>query len=112
MDEPAPEQVEPGPAAPLEEENEGKEEKMEAPVRVESAVAAAASKTTKFRFDVTNSKHRTLLVGLIPIFLDITKHMGVIIHGLNTCGVERFAGERYMYATTTTIPPTLTLSRG
>ena len=93
MDEPAPDQVEP--AAPLQEENEGKEEKMEAPVRVESAVAAAASKTTKFRFDVTNSKHRTLLVGLVPIFLDITKHMGVIIHGLNTCGVERFARERY-----------------
>ena len=94
MDEPTPDQVEP--AAPLEEENEGKEEKKEAPGRVESAVAAAASKMTKFRFDVTNSKHRTLLEGLVPIFLDIIKHMGVIIHGLNTCGAERFARERYV----------------
>lgn len=106
MDEPTPDQVKP--AAFLKEENEGKEERKEAPVRVEPAVAAA-SKMTKFRFAVTNSKHCTLLVGLVPIFLDITKHMGVVIHGLNTCGVERFAREQYMYPTPPTIPPTLAL---
>jgi hypothetical protein len=51
-------------------------------------------KSNKFRFDVANAKHRSLLAGIVPIFLNIFAHIGVILHGQHTCGAERYARER------------------
>jgi hypothetical protein len=60
-----------------------------------TATPAAVDKSGKFRFDVKKQKHCDMLEKLIPIFLNIMSHMGVILHGLHTCGVERFARERF-----------------
>jgi hypothetical protein len=97
------------------EENESKEEKRWPPAAVvpellvpvfslapaptaasaPTATPAAVDKSGKFRFDVKKQKHCDMLEKLIPIFLNIMSHMGVILHGLHTCGVERFARERF-----------------
>jgi hypothetical protein len=79
-----------------EEEKEGKEEKKDYDGKNEKREERGSNTEShnKFRLDVRNKKHVTILRGLVPIFLDIMQHMGSILHGLNTCAVEQFARER------------------
>ena len=76
------------------EEKEGKEEKVERVEQKKGERKMPYDKTDKFRFDLSNERHCLLMVGMLPVLMDITKHMGVILHGLNTCNAEQFARER------------------
>jgi hypothetical protein len=87
-----------------EDRSESKEEKKEAKIAsgtprdlTDSAPSAMIlhDKSAKFRFNWTNRSHRGAMIRLVPHVLDVFKHMGVILHGLNTCSAEQFARERY-----------------
>lgn len=67
---------------------DGKEEKRYGPQK------PAKDKADKFRLQPSNPHHWQLMLKLLKPLLDAFEHMGVLLHGLHTCGAEQFARER------------------
>jgi hypothetical protein len=76
------------------ESKEKKEDNAAATSRTVTSLATT-DKNAKFRFNLSNRSHRGAMIRLVPHILNVFQHMGVILHGLNTCSAEQFARERY-----------------